>query len=75
MSRSRKKNPCITTCYGSNTYGKKICNKIFRHKSKYLIKIDKEPLHSLNEAMDEWDLGTDGLATYRTDLDETDMRK
>ena len=75
MSRSRKKNPCITPCCGSNSYGKKLCNKVFRRKSKYLLKSGKEPLHNLNEAMDQWDLGTDGLATYRTDLDETYMRK
>lgn len=75
MSRSKKKSPCIKPCGGSNSKGKKYCNRIFRRKSKEKILQNKEPLYDLNEAINEWDLGCDGLARYIKNLDNKYLRK
>lgn len=75
MSRSRKKTPTIPSCCGSNSKGKTFCNRIFRKKSKARIRNGLEPLHNLNEAINQWDLGCDGLAIYRTNLDDKYLRK
>lgn len=75
MSKSYKKNPCIAHCCGSNSKGKRFCNCIFRRKSKDNMSQGKEPLYRLNEAINEWDLGCDGLARYVRNLDEKYLRK
>lgn len=75
MSRSRKKHPFLAWCSGRNKPWKQLANRIFRRKSKININQGKEPKHDLNEISDTWSWPSDGLATYRKNLDKKYLRK
>lgn len=75
MSRSYKHSPFLPPCCGSNSKGKKICNRKFRRRSNQNIRSGLEPLYNMNEAMDSWDMGCDGLAFYRRDIEQKYLRK
>lgn len=73
MSRSRKKNPCIAWCSGSNKSDKKLSSKKMRRLSK---KWWKEILPIKNvEIMNNWNFRKDGLAFWHNNLDKKYMRK
>ncbi len=67
MSRSKKKIPISTICCcKSQKKGKRVCSRLFRHKSRILLNKGKDHLLPIKhiEVTDPWDLGGDGKTFY-----------
>lgn len=65
MSRSRKKTPASTiACCKSQKEDKRICNRVFRHRSKQCVRMEQEPPYKLREIMDVWGFAGDGKAYW-----------
>lgn len=78
MSRSRKKTPASTiACCKSQKKDKRICNRLFRSKTKHCLQVGKEPPHYLREVMNVWDFAGDGKCYWGYDWDGVEklMRK
>lgn len=76
MSRSKAKHPKISwVCYFSNKKDKRIANRLFRRISKFLMRQNKEPLHSLKECSNTYNFDSDGLPHWENNLDKKYLRK
>lgn len=67
MSRSRKK-PWAREWIGQHSAkdDKRIANRIFRRRSRGLLRDGKEPLYSKHQAINQWDIGGDGKTVVGT---------
>lgn len=68
MSRSKKKTPASTiACCKSQKADKRICNRVFRRRSKILLAKGRDLPIRLREVMDVWGFAGDGKRYWGDD--------